>query len=654
MDAVQNANSGHPGMPMGMAEIAAALWLDHMRFNPANPQWPDRDRFVLSNGHGSMLLYGALHLTGYDLTIDDLKQFRQLHSLTPGHPERGYAPGVETTTGPLGQGFANAVGMALAERNLAESYNRPGHVVVDHFTYVFVGDGCLMEGISHEAASLAGTLGLAKLIALYDDNRISIDGDVQGWFTDDTPKRFEAYGWQVIADVDGHDRHAVADAIARAKADTSRPTLICCKTTIGKGAPSKAGSHDSHGAPLGCEEVAAARKLLEWPHGPFEVPGDVVAIWDRREQGKALEAEWSVRFDAYRKAYPDLAASFERRLAGLLPEDFDTHAAGLIAETAAAHADVASRKAGHDAMSGFSRILPELIGGSADLTGSTLTKTDDHRPVTREHGGDYIYYGVREFGMAAIMNGLAAHGGFRPFAGTYLVFSDYARNAIRMAALMKLGVIHILTHDSIALGQDGPTHQPVEQLASLRLIPNLDVWRPCDSLETTAAWEQALRNTTGPTAIVLSRQALAFQNRSPETVANIGRGGYVLSNPDGKLDLVIIATGSEVSLAVEAADRLKVDGIGVRVVSMPSTPAFDSQDAGYRESVLPPGVPRVSVEAAATAFWRKYVGLNGVTIGMDTFGESAPPDVLFEHFGITATAVTEAGRDLFNTTRAGS
>ncbi|WP_416208078.1 transketolase [Chelativorans sp. M5D2P16] len=653
MDAVENAKSGHPGMPMGMAEIAATLWLDHLRFNPANPDWPDRDRFVLSNGHGSMLLYSVLHLTGYDVDMDDLKAFRSLGSRTPGHPERRCAPGVETTTGPLGQGLANAVGMAVAERNLAHGFNRPGHTVVDHFTYAFVGDGCLMEGISHEACSLAGTLGLGKLIVLYDDNGISIDGPVGGWFTDDTRLRFAAYNWHVVEEVDGHDMSAVSRAIADAKRETARPSLICCRTTIGKGAPTKAGSHDSHGAPLGAEEVAAAKAAMGWPHEAFAVPPEAAAQWDRRGSGAALEAEWNERFAAYRAAYPDLAAEFERRMSGALPEGFEVLCRGLLEEAAEAGESVATRKASHGVMAALSPSVPELIGGSADLTGSTQTLWRDHVPMTAGRGGDYIYYGVREFAMGAIMNGLLAHGGFRPFGGTYLVFSDYAKNAIRMAALMELGAIYILTHDSIALGQDGPTHQPVEQLASLRLTPNLDVWRPCDGVETVAAWEQALRNTTMPTAIVLSRQALPCQPRDRDTRESVRRGGYVLRRETAPLRVVILATGSEVALAVAAAKQLESEDIGARVVSIPSTAVFDRQDPAYRAAVLPAGLPRVSVEAAATDYWRKYIGLEGAAVGLDRFGDSAPPDDLFAHFRITEEAVADAARRLVSAERAG-
>ena len=648
MDAVQKASSGHPGMPMGMAEIATALWLDHLSFNPANPSWIDRDRVVLSNGHGSMLLYAVLHLTGYDLTCDDIERFRQLGSRTPGHPERGETPGVETTTGPLGQGFANAVGMAIAERNLAASFNVPEQAIVDHHTYVFVGDGCLMEGISHEAASLAGFLRLGKLIAIYDQNGISIDGEITGWFGDDTPARFRAYGWDVIDAVDGHDRDAVSSAIAAAKAESERPTLICCRTEIGRGAPTKAGRAEAHGAPLGEDEIAVVRKRLGWSAPPFEIPPAIRAKWDRRAQGSRLEAEWAERFDRYRAAHPDLAAELERRMAGGLSEDFEAVAARIRDNAAEAQETVASRKASQATIAAYAESVPELVGGAADLTDSTATRVKSQHPMRPGEAGDFIFYGVREFAMAALMNGMAAHGGIRPYAGTYLVFSDYARNALRMASLMKLGVIHVLTHDSIALGQDGPTHQPVEHLASLRLIPGLDVWRPCDSVETAVAWEQALRNTSMPTALILSRQPLPWQRRDATTLGAIRRGGYVLVAEKNPLSVVLIATGAEVALAVEAAAALEAENIGARVVSMPSTLAFDSQDRAYRQSVLPPGVCRVAVEAGCTDYWRRYVGLDGAVVGLDRFGESAPPDDLFRHFGLTAHAVADAARHVID------
>lgn len=642
MDAVQAANSGHPGMPMGMAEIGVALWHRHLRHNPSNPAWANRDRFVLSNGHGSMLIYSLLHLTGYDLSIDDLRKFRQLHSKTPGHPERGYTPGIETTTGPLGQGVANAVGMAIAEKNLAARFNRPNHAVVDHHTYVFVGDGCLMEGISHEACSLAGTLALGKLIVFYDDNGISIDGHVEGWFSDDTPKRFEAYGWQVIPAVDGHDIDAVDQAIAAAKADLSRPTLICCKTVIGKGATTKAGHHDSHGSPLGAGEIASTRRDLNWPHAPFLIPETVAAAWNGTGKGSEAESEWSACFDAYRAAYPDEAAEFERCMSGRLPEDFQQQAADFVALVVEKGENIASRKASQNTIQVFAGVLPEIVGGSADLASSNLTLWNGAEAVTATSGGNYIYYGVREFGMAAIMNGMLAHGGVRPFGGTYVMFSEYARNALRMAALMKLGAIYVLTHDSIALGQDGPTHQPVEQLATLRLMPNMDVWRPCDSVETAVAWQVALEHTDTPAVLALSRQNLDFQWRDAAQIADIRKGAYVLRKEQGALQAVIIATGSEVGLAVAAYQALATAGVHVRVVSMPSTFAFDRQDRAYRQTILPDGIPRVSVEAGITDYWRKYVGLEGACVGIDTFGESAAPDVLFEHFKLTARSVEQA------------
>ena len=639
MDAVQNANSGHPGMPMGMAEVAVGLWHRHLRHNPVDPAWANRDRFVLSNGHGSMLLYSLLHLTGYDVSIDDLKRFRQLGSKTPGHPEYGYAPGVETTTGPLGQGLANAVGMAIAEKALAAAFNRPGHEIIDHRTYAFLGDGCLMEGISHEACSLAGTLGLGKLIALYDDNGISIDGHVEGWFTDDTPKRFEAYGWSVIRDVDGHDVDAVGAAITAANAETDRPTLICCKTTIGKGAPTKANSHDCHGSPLGAEEVVRTRAAIGWPHAPFVVPQEIYRAWNAVTSGEAAQGEWTGRLNVYRTAYPELAAELERRLAGRLPTDFAARADALITDVLAKGETIASRKASQNTIQAMAQFLPELMGGSADLASSNLTLWKGAEAVTAASGGNYIYYGVREFGMAAIMNGLLVHGGWRPFGGTFLTFSDYARNALRMAAIMKLGAIHVFTHDSIALGQDGPTHQPIEHLASLRLMPNMDVWRPCDTVETAIAWRAALEQTAGPTCLALSRQNLDFQPRSQEQVEAVRKGGYVLVREQGPLHAVVIATGSEVQLAVAAAKRLAARGINIRIVSMPSTTTFDRQDDVYKAEVLPAGVARVSVEAGVTDFWRKYVGLDGACLGIDTFGESAPAEELYEHFALTVDGV---------------
>jgi len=643
MDAVQQANSGHPGAPMGMAEIAEVLWRHHLRHNPANPKWADRDRFVLSNGHGSMLIYALLHLTGYDLPIEELKRFRQLHSKTPGHPEYGYAPGVETTTGPLGQGITNAVGMALAEKILAAEFNRPGHEVVNHNTYVFLGDGCLMEGISHEACSLAGTWGLGKLIAFYDDNNISIDGHVEGWFTDDTPKRFEAYGWQVIRDVQGHDPVAIEAAIQQAKANTAQPTLICCKTIIGAGAPNKQDSHDVHGAPLGAAEIEAARAHIGWNHPPFHIPADVYAAWDARTKGASLEAQWNATFAAYRAAHPELAAEFERRMAGELPADWDSHVAAVLAKVVDKAETIATRKASQNSIEAYAPKLPELLGGSADLAGSNLTLWSGAKGVSRTNGGNYVYYGVREFGMAAIANGVALHGGLIPYTATFLMFSEYARNALRMAALMKVRQIFVFTHDSIGLGEDGPTHQPVEQTATLRLIPNMDVWRPCDTTESAVAWASAIERKDGPTSMCFSRQNLPFQARTAEQVAAIRKGGYVLSEAEGGTpQAVILATGSEVALAIAAQQALAEQGVAVRVVSMPSTNVFDRQDAAYKASVLPAGLPRVAVEAGSTDGWYKYVGLEGRVIGIDRFGESAPAGELFKYFGITADAVVQA------------
>lgn len=639
MDAVQNANSGHPGMPMGMAEMGLALWRRHLRHNPANPNWIDRDRFVLSNGHGSMLMYSLLHLTGYDLSMDDIKAFRTLHSKTPGHPERGYTPGVETTTGPLGQGIANGVGMAMAEVILAGQFNKPGHDVIDHQTYVFLGDGCLMEGISHEACSLAGTLGLGKLIALYDDNGISIDGHIEGWFADDTPARFRAYGWHVIESVDGHDVDAVDAAIAEAKKATDKPTLICCKTTIGQGAPTKAGSHDSHGSPLGDTEIAATRESIGWPHPPFTVPDGIAQKWSMITEGAEFESAWQARFDAYAKEHPDLARDLLRVMAGELPDDFATTSEAFIKKVTDAAEPVATRKTSLEAITYFSEILPELVGGSADLASSNLTNWAGMKPLENGKSGNYVYFGVREFGMAAIMNGMAAHGGIRPYGATYLTFSDYSRNAIRMAALMKLGAIHVMTHDSLALGQDGPTHQPIEHLASLRMIPNLDLWRPCDGAEAAVAWTVALENTDKPTVLAFSRQGLTVQPRDADTFGGIRRGGYILRRETGELKTIILATGSEVELATQAASLL---GDGVRVVSMPSTHVFDQQPADWRETVLPKGVPIVSIEAGTTQGWYRYIGRDGIAIGLESFGESAAPDVLYEHFGLTADAVVAA------------
>ncbi|QHE94082.1 transketolase [Pandoraea fibrosis] len=641
MDAVQQANSGHPGAPMGMADIAVALWGRHLKHNPVNPHWFDRDRFVLSNGHGSMLIYSLLHLTGYDLPIEELKHFRQLHSKTPGHPEVGITPGVETTTGPLGQGITNAVGFALAEALLAKEFNRPGNDIVDHYTYAFLGDGCLMEGISHEACSLAGTLRLNKLIALYDDNGISIDGDVEYWFADDTPKRFEAYGWNVIRGVDGHNVDAVDAAIAQAKT-SDRPTLICCKTLIGKGAPNKQGGHDVHGAPLGADEIAATRAALGWTLPPFEVPAEVYAAWDAKAAGKQAEAAWNERFAAYRGQFPAEAAEFERRMKGELPGDFKSAAAAFVAKTNEKAETVATRKASQLAIEGLAAVLPEFLGGSADLTGSNLTNWKASKPVRANADGvqfgNHINYGVREFGMSAIMNGIALHGGYIPFGGTFLTFSDYSRNALRMAALMKLRSIFVFTHDSIGLGEDGPTHQSIEHVSSLRLIPQMDVWRPCDTTETAVAWVAAVERHDGPSSLVLSRQNLPFVSRDDAQIANIRRGGYVLRDV-AKPQIVLIATGSEMDLALKGAEALAAEGIAARVVSMPSTNVFDRQDKAYRESVLPRGVPRVAVEAGVTAFWHKYVGLEGGVVGIDTFGESAPAGVLFKHFGFTVDHV---------------
>ncbi len=663
MDAVQQANSGHPGAPMGMADIATVLWTRHLRHNPADPAWADRDRFVLSNGHGSMLIYALLHLSGYDLPIEELRNFRQLHSRTPGHPEVGITAGVETTTGPLGQGVTNAVGMALAEALLAAEFNREGHAIVDHMTYAFVGDGCLMEGISHEACSLAGTLKLSKLVVFYDDNGISIDGNVQHWFGDDTPARFEAYGWNVIRGVDGHDALALNAAIIKAKELAARgngPTLICCRTVIGKGAPNMAGTEKVHGAPLGADEIAATRKAIGWEHGPFEIPQDIYQAWDARKKGGELQADWQARFDAYAQAFPAEAAEFHRRMAGELPADFAQKAIELLEATNARAETVASRKASQIAIAGLTDLLPEMLGGSADLTGSNYTDWKGVAPVRAgEDGiafGRHINYGVREFGMAAIMNGIALHGGYLPFGGTFLTFSDYSRNALRMAALMKQRVVHVFTHDSIGLGEDGPTHQSIEHAASLRLIPNLDVWRPCDTFETAVAWLHAVQRPAslgmnvldgGPTALLLSRQNLPFVSRDAQTQASVARGGYVLRDaPDARA--IIIATGSEVELALKAQEALQQKGIPVRVVSMPSTDVFDRQDAAWRESVLPKGLPRVAVEAGTTAGWYKYVGLDGAVVGIDTYGESAPAGVLFKHFGLTAERVAQSVEQVLN------
>jgi len=638
MDAVQKANSGHPGAPMGMAEIAEVLWRRNLKHNPANPHWADRDRFILSNGHGSMLLYALLHLTGYDLGIEDIKQFRQLHSRTPGHPEYGYAPGIETTTGPLGQGITNAVGFALAEKLLAAEFNQPGHDVVDHYTYAFLGDGCLMEGISHEACSLAGTLGLGKLIAFYDDNGISIDGHVEGWFTDDTPKRFEAYGWHVVPNVNGHDSAAIEAALKAAQAVTDKPSIICCKTVIGLGSPNKAGGHDVHGAALGAAEIEATRAHIGWNHPPFEIPADVYAAWDAKAKGAAAEAEWNKRFDAYAAAHPQLAAEFKRRMAGDLPADWQKNVDAAIAKVAEKAETIATRKASQNSIEALAPNLPELLGGSADLAGSNLTLWSGSKSISKTSAGNYIHYGVREFGMTAIANGLSLHGGLIPYTATFLMFSEYARNALRMAALMKVRQICVFTHDSIGLGEDGPTHQPVEQTATLRLMPNMDVWRPNDTMETIVAWAYSIERKDGPSSLCLSRQNLAYVPRTAEQVAAIRKGGYVLSdaaNPKA----VIIATGSEVELAMKAQAKLAEEGIAVRVVSMPCCDLFDRQDKAWQESVLPRGVVRVAVEAGVTDGWRKYVGLEGAVVGLDRFGESAPAGLLFKEFGFTVENV---------------
>ncbi len=647
MDAVQKANSGHPGAPMGMADIAEVLWRDHLKHSPTNPQWADRDRFVLSNGHGSMLIYSLLHLTGYDLSIDDLKNFRQLHSKTPGHPEFGYTAGVETTTGPLGQGLANAVGFALAEKVMAAQFNRPGHNIVDHNTYVFLGDGCMMEGISHEVCSLAGTLGLNKLIAFYDDNGISIDGEVHGWFTDDTPRRFEAYGWQVIRNVDGHDADEIQMAIETAR-KSDRPTLICCKTIIGFGSPNKQGKEESHGAALGDAEIALTREALGWNHPPFEIPAEIYAEWDAKQKGADAENEWNKRFAAYETEFPALAAEFKRRMAGELPADFAEKASEFIREVATKGETIASRKASQNCLNAFGPLLPELLGGSADLAGSNLTLWKGCKPVVAEDAsGNYMYYGVREFGMAAIMNGVALHGGLIPYGATFLMFMEYARNAVRMSALMKQRVIYVFTHDSIGLGEDGPTHQPVEQLVALRTTPNLDTWRPADTVESAVAWKHAVERKDGPSALIFSRQNLPFHVRDNETEAAIARGGYILKNCAGEPELILIATGSEVSLAVQAADKLTEQGRKVRVVSMPCTSVFDAQDAAYKQQVLPVEVgARIAIEAAHADYWYKYVGLDGRIIGMTTYGESAPAGQLFEEFGFTVDNILSVAEEL--------
>ena len=648
MDAVQKANSGHPGAPMGMADIAEVLWRDFLKHNPQNPQWADRDRFVLSNGHGSMLIYSLLHLTGYDLSIDDLKNFRQLHSKTPGHPEYGYTPGVETTTGPLGQGIANAVGFALAEKVLAAQFNRPGHDIVNHHTYVFLGDGCMMEGISHEVCSLAGTLGLGKLVAFYDDNGISIDGEVEGWFTDDTPARFESYGWHVIRAVDGHDAEAIRTAVKAARAESERPTLICCKTVIGFGSPNKQGKEECHGAPLGNDEIAATRAQLGWNYGSFEVPADIYAEWDAKAAGAQAEAAWNTRFAAYSAEFPELAAEFTRRLAGELPADFSEKAAAYVQQVAEKGETIASRKASQNTLNAFGPLLPEFLGGSADLAGSNLTLWKGCKGLAHDDaGGNYVHYGVREFGMAAIMNGVALHGGFIPYGATFLIFMEYARNAVRMSALMKQRVLHVFTHDSIGLGEDGPTHQPIEQLASLRGTPNLDCWRPADAVESAVAWKYAIERKNGPSALIFSRQNLPHQARTEQQLADVARGGYVLKDCDGEPELILISTGSEVGLAVQAFDALTAQGRKVRVVSMPSTNVFDQQDAAYKQAVLPLQVSaRIAIEAAHADFWYKYVGLEGRIIGMTSFGESAPAAQLFEEFGFTLDNILATAEEL--------
>ncbi|TVP54426.1 MAG: transketolase [Halomonadaceae bacterium] len=648
MDAVQKAKSGHPGAPMGMADIAEVLWNDFLRHNPANPEWVNRDRFVLSNGHGSMLQYSLLHLSGYDLSLDDLKNFRQLHSRTPGHPEYGYTPGVQTTTGPLGQGLANAVGMAIAEKTLAAQFNRGDHQVVDHHTYVFLGDGCLMEGISHEVCSLAGTLGLGKLVAFYDDNGISIDGKVEGWFTDDTPARFEAYGWHVVAGVDGHDPEQVKAAIEAGRGETGKPTLICCRTVIGFGSPGKQGSESSHGSPLGDDEIIATRKNLGWKYGAFEIPQAIYSDWDAKERGVTAESNWKAGFEAYAKAHPELAEELSRRLQGELPADFREKAEAYIQDCQAKGETIASRKASQNALDAYGPLLPELLGGSADLAGSNNTIWKGCQGITGEDAsGNYLYYGVREFGMSAIMNGIALHGGFVPYGATFLIFMEYARNAVRMAALMKQRAIFVYTHDSIGLGEDGPTHQPVEQLAALRLTPNMSLWRPCDTVESAVAWQAAIERTDGPSSLVFSRQNLPHQDRSAQQLADIRKGGYILSDSDGTPDLILIATGSEVGLAQDSAASLRAQGHKVRVVSMPATDLFDAQSAEYRQSVLPLEVSnRIAIEAGIADYWYKYVGLDGRVVGMTSFGESAPGPALYEYFGFTVEQVESVALEL--------
>ncbi|WP_337235002.1 transketolase [Proteus terrae] len=647
MDAVQKAKSGHPGAPMGMADIAEVLWRDFLNHNPINPNWADRDRFVLSNGHASMLIYSLLHLSGYDLSLDDLKNFRQLHSKTPGHPEYGYTAGVETTTGPLGQGIANAVGFAIAERTLAAQFNRPGHDIVDHYTYAFMGDGCMMEGISHEACSLAGTLQLGKLIAFYDDNGISIDGQVHGWFTDNTAERFDAYGWHVISGIDGHDAASIKAAVEAAKQITDKPSLLICKTTIGFGSPHKAGTADSHGSPLGDAEIAETRKALGWEYGAFEIPQEIYKEWDAKEAGKAKEAAWDAKFAAYAAQFPELAAEFKRRISGELPANWEKDSKAFIENLQQNPSSIASRKASQNALEAFGKVLPEFMGGSADLAPSNLTMWSGSKALNEDKAGNYIHYGVREFGMSAIMNGIALHGGFVPYGATFLMFMEYARNAVRMAALMKIRSIFVYTHDSIGLGEDGPTHQPVEQMASLRVTPNVSTWRPCDQVESAVAWKYAIDRKDGPTALIFSRQNLAQQPRTPEQLANIEKGGYILKDCAGTPELIFIATGSEVELAVSAYEQLTAEGRKVRVVSMPATDAFDKQDADYREAVLPESVKaRVAIEAGIADYWFKYVGLDGAIVGMRSFGESAPANELFEEFGFTVENVVTQAKSL--------
>ncbi|EXU74152.1 transketolase [Erwinia mallotivora] len=647
MDAVQKAKSGHPGAPMGMADIAEVLWRDFLNHNPANPQWSDRDRFVLSNGHGSMLIYSLLHLSGYDLPMSELANFRQLHSKTPGHPEYGYTAGVETTTGPLGQGIANAVGMAIAERTLAAQFNRPGHDIVDHHTYVFMGDGCMMEGISHEVCSLAGTLKLGKLVAFYDDNGISIDGHVEGWFSDDTAQRFESYGWHVVRGVDGHDADSIKQAIEQAQSVSGKPSLLMCKTVIGFGSPNKAGTHDSHGAPLGDDEIALTRKQLGWSHAPFEIPQDIYAQWDAKEAGQAKEAAWNEKFAAYARAFPELAAEYKRRMSGALPENWQSESQKFIEQLQANPSSIASRKASQNALEAFGKLLPEYLGGSADLAPSNLTLWSGSKAINEDAAGNYIHYGVREFGMTAIANGITLHGGFLPYTATFLMFVEYARNAVRMAALMKIRQVMVYTHDSIGLGEDGPTHQPVEQMAGLRVTPGMSLWRPCDQVESAVAWKYAIERQDGPTALIFSRQNLAQQPRDAQQLANVARGGYVLKECEGQPEVILIATGSEVELAVGAYEKLSAEGRKVRVVSMPSTDAFDKQDAAYRESVLPKAVSaRVAIEAGIADYWYKYTGLNGAIIGMTTFGESAPAGELFKVFGFTVDNVVATAKGL--------